>query len=275
MLSDHEKDHIETPELAEHPEQSPEQSASIDSKNPAITPDVISGETGEILNQKKESSEDVAHADGKQLSEDEQKELAQKEQETRELLEKLAREGKKVIPFHPPHQDLTAKNLADAHKRLTELREKISKVKNDIILQDAEIRTRLERLRETKVFNIDTNFQNSAESIQKYTGLLSRIEEEVVFEDERISSYINLDKATFITVLINEPNDFESYIAGRISYIKKQVKKIEKDIHVSFSRYQFSFENQIKRIQYLESVAKATQLATEKAEQVKKEEAKK
>jgi len=185
-----------------------------------------------------------------------------------EIIQQLAAQGRKLIQFTPPLSDFAKKTLTDAKNKLESLNSRIVEIQQEVSAQNETIKDRVKPLKESGMLNIQADFGSADESIQQYSSLLAQIVQEINKEHAIISDYEKIEKETLIPVSLSEPDSFDGYIKNKTNNIKKQARKIEKDLHVSFSRYQFSFENHIKRIQNLETFVaynKALRAAQEKA----------
>ena len=90
-------------------------------------------------------------------------------------------------------------------------------------------------------------------SVKEYLDLLQNVANEVETELTKYSMLLPDKSPEEVTVWKTEPDDFEQYIQGLTKIIKKYAKNVRKDIAISFSRYCFGFEEQLKRISYIEA----------------------
>ncbi len=193
-----------------------------------------------------------------------------------EVIQQLAAQGRKLIQFTPPLSNYAQKSLHEAKTKLEALNARIIEIQKEVSQQNETIKERVQPLKDSNMLNIQADFGSADESIQQYSTLLAQIVQEVNKEHAIVSDYEKLEKETLLPVSMSEADFFDGYIKNKVNKIKKQAKKIEKDLHVSFSRYQFSFENHMKRIQNLEAFVaynKAIREAQEKAATAKKDEA--
>lgn len=177
-------------------------------------------------------------------------------QEAQEKIAEMLRNGQKPVMFDPPMQKQHTDALNFALTQLDALREKLDAARTQVKEQYEEIEGRLDVLRKDEIIASNPSDQQAEESVKQYLGLLERITTEVGYESELLNKYAALDVRTIIPVLLHEPNDFGAYLTHKINLIKKQAKKVERDLNVSFSRYQFSFTNQRNRIAHLEAIVK-------------------
>ena len=67
-----------------------------------------------------------------------------------------------------------------------------------------------------------------------------------------------------IRVLKTASDDGQTHLNTKIKSLKKYVKKVKKDLRISFSKYNFTLESQIKKLEYLENYFKAMESASTK-----------
>jgi len=179
-----------------------------------------------------------------------------------EVTERLATAGQKLLLFTPPTSQNSSNMLLYTVTLLKNLEEKIALIHSSVRTQHENLAKRIKKLEPEKEIRINIDLNQSQKSITKYTHLLDRILEEISHEKKTLQNYISLKQPTYLTVLIQDPDTFDAYVRTKTNRVKRQVKKIEKDLHISFSRYQFSFENHTKRLNQVESylaLSKTTQ----------------
>ena len=214
--------------------------------------------------------QDTSPAETPAAPEQETKELSPEEQETRDKLIQMMREGKKPVFFDPPHSPQALKLLDQSLARLDELSTKISGIRTEVNKQSEHISSRLKALEGNPVVTIDSENAESKKGVAQYTELLDRILEEITYEQERLNGYRTLDKKTIIPVWMAEPDAFDDYIRHKVNLVKKQIKKIERDLSVSFSRYQFSFEKRQENLAHIEALV-AYNLKLKEAQEAQKD----
>lgn len=223
-----------------------------------------------------EHTESLAHTQEDQVVEQETtSEQAEQEKEemerTREKLMQLAREGKKPVLFTPPYSERSLKNLSLGKSQLAALTEKIGHIRTEVTSQSEQISARLAGLKDNPVVTVDSENKQAKESVAQYTALLNRILEEITFEISLLERYGSFEQKTVVPVWANEPSNFDDYIHFKVGMVKKQIKKIERDLSVSFSRYTFSFEKQSKNLENVEALVKYNMRLREAAEKAKNE----
>lgn len=197
-----------------------------------------------------ESGASVEHTTTAEESTRDQKAIEQ----TKEKLMQLAREGKKPLLFTPPHSAQCLSLLDAGLNQLAALKAKISDIQTKVGEQSGHIDERLQKLKDNPIIKIDTENKEAKASVEQYTQLLTRIAEEIDFESGLLTNYRSLDSQTVLPVWAHEPDEFDAYIKAKIGRVKKQIKKIERDLNVSFSRYQFSFDKQCKNLTNMEAL---------------------
>jgi hypothetical protein len=173
-------------------------------------------------------------------------------EKTREILQKMSAQGKKPVLFVPPMSAPSRTTIDTGLQQLATLKTKIDTIRTTVNEQNDHINGRLGKLQDNPILKIDGENKQAKESVAQYTDLLDRILEEVKFEEGLLSDYAALEKQTVIPVWFQEPDEFDPYIRFKVNRVKKQVKKIERDLDVSFSRYQFSFDRQCKHLDNVE-----------------------
>lgn len=177
-------------------------------------------------------------------------------QEAQEKITEMLRNGQKPVLFEPPLSSQHASAINFALSQLDTLRTKIEEARTQVKEQYEAIESRLDTLRKEEVIANNQTDQQAEESVKRYLGLLEKIITEIGYEKDLLHKYATLDTRTVIPVLLHEPNEFGPYLTHKINQVKKQAKKVERDLNVSFSRYQFSFSNQRNRLSHLEALVK-------------------
>jgi len=95
-------------------------------------------------------------------------------------------------------------------------------------------------------------YKKSEESVTQYAGLLDNIMVEIDSEISYFGLFLGEELPGQVVAWMSEPDDFIAYIKEKVRFIKKYVKSIRKDLNISFSRYNFGFQAQIKRILQVE-----------------------
>lgn len=188
---------------------------------------------------------------------DDSLELARKSKEMSEeewqvFVAGLAQNNKKVIPVVAlgTHQVLVNEIL----QSLSHLGDEVLLKRDEAVKQSQAIKAKVGLLVESGKVHINQDeYHKSEESVIQYAGLLENIVNEITGEIAFFGLFVS-DKAPRHVVVWNEdPDDFIEFIKAKVRFIKKYVKSIRKDLNISFSRYNFGFQAQIKRILQVEA----------------------
>lgn len=93
----------------------------------------------------------------------------------------------------------------------------------------------------------------------EFVHLLEKMIAEIDSEIAFYSGLISDSPPAQILVYKDEPDDFKGHLENRIASIKKYVKNAKRDLTISYSRYCFAFDAQIRQISYIEHVLKRDQ----------------
>ena len=107
--------------------------------------------------------------------------------------------------------------------------------------------------------NISLNKEDldqSYNSITEYLYLLERIHQEIVYEIDYFSRLVHDTQE-------KREEELPAGILHKIKGVKKYTKQIRKDLLISFSRYQFGFNAQAKRLAFIERLVVTSQRKTE------------
>lgn len=160
------------------------------------------------------------------------------------------------VLFIPPMNSQSSLLLEECQTRLAQLKNHILDVQKEVQSQNEEITQRLKAIEESKILKIAVDYTSSNESIKHYVSLLQEIMGEIDKEASIIEEYRSLHEETFLALEEGSFKDFDSFVREKVNDVKRQIKRIEKDVHVSFSRYKFSYDNHRKRLDYLENVVR-------------------
>ena len=175
-------------------------------------------------------------------------------EKTKQMIARWAERGHKPILFDPPLSDTSSRIIQDAQAQLATLKEKIAAIHATVNEQHTHITQRLGKLKDNPVLTVDTENKQANESVTQYSKLLDRIVQEVEYEHSQLQRYADLDTKTALPVPFHEPDNFDGFIRSKVNRVKKQVKKIHRDLDVSSSRYSFSFEKQCKNLENIEAM---------------------
>lgn len=187
---------------------------------------------------------------------DEQKAQAEATARTVKMLEELDKAGRKLIMFVPPMADATASLLDKTLEQLNTLSLKITGIREQINEQHVEICSRVDAVDKSELITVNIDTKRAAESVLKYSELLDRLLEEIGHEVSNLTNHRVLEKQTYLQAWKQEPSEFNAYIKHKVGVVRKQSKRIERDLDVSYSRYKFSFENHRKQLNHVEALLK-------------------
>lgn len=168
---------------------------------------------------------------------------------------KAKEEQSKLLLFEPPLSDESRTHITEILAQLNDLVKDILGIKEAVLNQNSTIKARVLGLEEAgKEFDFSIDTEHADANIAQYTQLLERIIEEINLEKSKHEERLALRETTYIAALDSKATTFDQFIREDVSTAKKQVKKIRKDLNVSFSRYQISFQNQMARFARMEFV---------------------
>ncbi len=147
------------------------------------------------------------------------------------------------------------KQLISSVALLTELRQEIENKKAGALEKRAIIKAKIDALRASEKVNIDdAEFKKSEESVEHFVQLLDKMIQEVASDEKFYASLTQDTPPATMTAFKFDSDDFLQLISSRIVSIKKYVKNAKRDLSISYSRYCFGFDAQIRQINYVEHV---------------------
>lgn len=169
------------------------------------------------------------------------------------FLDGLAQANKKIISVTP--LDAHDRNLVqEVVACLLELKNEVLAKRQESLRQSNFIKEKVNVLITSgKVQIHQDEYKKSEESVVQYAGLLDNIVAEIDSEINYFNLFTGNDLPGQVVAWAKEPDTFVEYIREKIRFIKKYVKSIRKDLNVSFSRYNFGFQAQIKRVLQVEA----------------------
>ncbi len=178
-----------------------------------------------------------------------QKMAPEQEAKLKEMVEQLDKEGKQIIPLPFIPQEIKDK-LTFSIGELKKLHDDISGKKEIIVATNQKIQVLAHNLAQSKKVTInEQELAMSSKSSEKYIELLDTILNEVKTEVDYYSQFTQEEHPEFIVVWKEEPPHGILFLMSKVKWIKKYIKTIRKDVHISFSRYSFGFDNQIKKLE--------------------------
>jgi hypothetical protein len=177
-------------------------------------------------------------------------------EEYEKFLESLTKANKKIIPVKPLSMSDVAL-VEEVLVCLVELKGEVLQKRDESVRQSQFIKDKVSTLVVSgKVQIHQDEYKKSEESVLQYAGLLDNIVTEIDSEISYFSLFIAKEMPGSVVAWMSEPDDFIVYIKEKVKFIKKYVKSIRKDLNISFSRYNFGFQAQIKRILQVEAYVK-------------------
>jgi hypothetical protein len=145
--------------------------------------------------------------------------------------------------------------LARAVQSLQDLKEEIASKKGGALEKRQLIREKVTALCDSGKVNVDqSEFDKSDVSVHEFVGLLERMIEEVDADYQFYKLLVSEAPPATMLVFKVEHGTFEEVVAQRIEMIKRYVKTAKRDLAVSYSRYCYGFEAQIRQILFVEQV---------------------
>ncbi|MCB9493204.1 MAG: hypothetical protein H6679_02935 [Epsilonproteobacteria bacterium] len=139
-------------------------------------------------------------------------------------------------------------------KALEILKVDIEKKKETAQLSGDLLNTKVERLVESGQLKIDDKeVKRSVESVTKYVALLDRLIQEILGEQQYFMFLLSSPPAKEFESSEQE-NHFYSLVEVKIKQVRSYMRRIKKDLDVSYSRYSHGFDMQMKQMSYLEHV---------------------
>ena len=181
------------------------------------------------------------------------------EEQIEQVKQRMFEDMTKKIPVVPLSSTLHS-HLAAAVAQLEELKAEINEKRQGTLERKDIIRGKLDHLKASGYVNIDElEFERTDVSVQHYVELLERMIEEVSADEEFYLSLLSSNLPSEMTIFKENNMTFEQVIEKRIQAIKRYVKNARRDLSISFSRYCFGFDNQIRQILYVEQVLQDAQ----------------
>jgi len=169
-------------------------------------------------------------------------------------LEALAAEYKKKnqqIIILDSLEPVLAEDIKQSVANLEKLINEVNEKKAIIAKQHKQIMHEVKKLMDSDQITInEKEFAQSAGNITKYTQLLDKIIQEVHQEARYFSAILHNKKPHIIRAWARDPSEPNEFIKHKIKWIKKYIKTIRKDLQVSYSRYNFSFDMQMNKLKF-------------------------
>jgi len=178
----------------------------------------------------------------------------EQEQERQEKLKQFYAQYFKDIPFGSLTEHV--KQLLDGILFLIEsLKTEINLKRSGVLEKKSLMQEKLASLKTSSKINVnDAEFDKFHKSIDEYVRLLDSMMQEVERDLAFYQSYLSPNPPAHISVERSAPDAFDAILGERIKMVRKNVKNAKRDLAVSYSRYCYGFEAQMRQIVYVESL---------------------
>jgi hypothetical protein len=147
------------------------------------------------------------------------------------------------------------------------LRREILEKKRIVSEKNVNVKQKIENLVSLNKVNIDSNEYNRFKnSILQYCALLENVLGEISKEIDHLNLLLSAEVGENIEIeeSYSSIDSFDAYVDAKIKINKKFIKTVSRDLTISFSRYNFGFDNQLRRISEIEAyVSKVHQASLE------------
>ena len=144
-------------------------------------------------------------------------------------------------------------DLASSISKLAEVKIELEKRMIEAITKNEEIKKRLESLETAGVIQIDhEQSKHFEQSIKTYLGLLYNITQELTEEIEFFKPFFATPRPA--TIQIPEQSNFDAadFVKVSAEAMRRHAKTVNKGMVVSYSRYGYSLDSQLKQLSILE-----------------------
>lgn len=214
------------------------------------------------LDEKKSGSSEVASQDVSQVSLASSSQDSAEKSNVEKKIEEIDPKTQKYLYIKPVAQDFKIR-LKKTIDELVSIRLDIFNKKVEIVTKQTLIKEKITLLSESKKVRIDkAEFERSEKSAHSYTQLLDGIINELSGEIAYYNVFISDDAPPIdkIPVPIQAPDKIEDYLELQMNGVKRYLKNVKRDIAISFSRYTFGFDEQLKHLTYVESYIKSKEV---------------
>jgi hypothetical protein len=177
-------------------------------------------------------------------------------------IEEIDPKTQKYLYIKPVGQDFKIR-LKKIIEELVLMRLDIFNKKVEIVTKQTVIKEKIAILAESKKVRIDkAEFERSEKSAHSYTHLLDGIINELSGEIAYYNVFVSDDAPPIdkIPVPLQAPDRIEDYLEVQMNGIKRYLKNVKRDIAISFSRYTYGFDEQLKHLTYVESYIKSKEV---------------
>ncbi len=135
---------------------------------------------------------------------------------------------------------------------LVKLKKEIELTNNLFSEKLEQVNKKVDGLKNKGVIKVDEEITKKSEvGFENYKKLLNHFVEDVEYELSFYKSIVSDGPPKNIRVFKGVDGDYKVHLNLKIHGIKKYIKKTRKDLRISFSRYNFEFEEQDKKLNYL------------------------
>lgn len=177
-------------------------------------------------------------------------------------IEEIDPKTQKYLYIKPVEQNFKVK-LKKTIDDLVAIRLDIFNKKVEIVTKQNLIKEKITFLSESKKVRIDkAEIERSEKSAHSYTQLLDGIINELSGEIAYYNVFLSDEKPPVdkIVVPLQAPDKIEDYLELQMNGVKRYLKNVKRDIAISFSRYTFGFDEQLKHLTYVESFIKSKEV---------------
>jgi pyruvate/oxaloacetate carboxyltransferase len=145
-------------------------------------------------------------------------------------------------------------NLKVTINALIILRSEVEEKRETSLSRTSKINELVSKLQATKGITVDVDgHKRFQQSIATYLALLQSVIDEINTELTALGPCASEKPPETIPVPANSPIDNAAiYLMARIEWLRRQNKKIRKDLTVSYSRYSYGFDSQEQRLEALQ-----------------------
>ena len=158
-------------------------------------------------------------------------------------------------------EDLAVSSIPESLKKniglfvsdLKSIESEISQKVNTFIVKYSTIDDKIKILVKHKIIKVDdSEIHNSRAAFLKYRDSLIDIKNELNNDIKFFEDLISSNPPKFIKVLKGNKKDFLSYLQDKLKESKRYLKRVTKDVRISYSRYILALDNQLHKLLYLE-----------------------
>ncbi len=172
------------------------------------------------------------------------------------FLAQLVQSGKKVIEVGTLSEPLKT-SFEQVIEKIDSLCADVLNKKEEILSKNSLITKRVDVLLVSEKVQIDQDdYKNSEKSVIQYGVLLDNICAELRDESAWFTLFLSGKSPAHVIVRNDSPSFFDAVAQAKVKGIRGHIKSMNRDLEISFSRYSYGFDEQLKRIAYIESLIK-------------------